>query len=179
LADRRESPPGSGKYEYLLQNSWGDKYNGWVSGDAIASAMNPNKGDRSGNIPPAGQGDGGSGANWGDQKYHRPTTKDSATQGDGSGYGQGNNPKRDSDGIKSGDALKQEMDQRKKIMEEEEARLREAQKKRTLDEQEQQLWNNIQKQKKEQMEREEEEKKRQELLRRMNGGDGGNGANEK
>lgn len=175
LVDRRESPPGSGKYEYLSQNSWGDPYNGWVSGDAVASAMNPRKGDRSGNT---GQGDGGGSAeNWGEQRYRRPkdggTSGGAATQGDGSGYGWNNKPQRDADGIKSGDQYKQELDQRKKIMEEEEQRLKDAQKKRALDEQEKQLLESIQKQKDLLIKQEEEEKKRQERLRRMNGGDSG------
>jgi hypothetical protein len=170
LADQRVNPE-TGKTEYLLQNSWGDKYNGWVSSDAIASAMNPRSanGDKSGIVPPAGKDSGGgSGADWGNQTYHRPgpASGGDQTSGDGKSYGQEKAPQRDSSGIKTDTDRTQEMDYRKQL--EQEREQREAQ----LKKEEQLELERVARERarKAQEELDEADRKRLDEQRRLNGG---------
>jgi hypothetical protein len=150
LVDQRVNPQ-TGQTEYLMQNSWGEKLNGWVTAEAISSAMNPRNGDRSGNPTPQG-GDGaqprndggGSSANWSEQNYVRPggggaQGGDAASGGssDGSNYGQNNNPRRNSGGILMDEAAKAERDYQERLKQDEEAQklIKEA-KQRQLEEEE-------------------------------------------
>jgi hypothetical protein len=170
LADQRVNPE-TGKTEYLLQNSWGDKYNGWVSGDAIASAMNPRAagGDKSGIVPTASGGTGSdSGANWGNQTYHRPGPASSGdqTSGDGKSYGQEGAPKRDSSGIKTDGERTQEMEYRKQ--QEQERLQHEAQLKKEQEEQDR-----IDRENRARAKREEDERFRIEQLERQRKQSGG------
>lgn len=168
LVDQRVNPE-TGKTEYLLQNSWGDKYNGWVAGDAIASAMNPRAagGDRSGIVPPAGRGGDESNPNWGEQPYHRPGKDSSQTSGDGRSYDQEGAPKRDSSGIKTDGDRQAEMDYRKKLAEEEEQRLRQEQQKKDKEEQER-----LEREARDHKLKDEEQQRKEfdERMRRMRGG---------
>lgn len=163
LVDQRVNPD-TGKTEYLLMNQWGDKYNGWVSADAIASAMNPRAagGDRSGIVPPSGGRD--SGANWGEQEYHRPDPGSSQTRGDGSGYGQEHSPERSPSGIKTDSDRQAEMDYRKKLEEEEKLR-EELQRKKDKDEQER-----LEREARARKDKEEQERLEQERLRKLREG---------
>jgi hypothetical protein len=109
ITGRREAgtnPDGTPKYEYQMANSWGDKYDGWVSGDQLAAAMNPKANGTGYSAVPGGDGppavpSGGDPGSGGGPRY-TPQGDNRPAPGEGAGGGSrdGTGPMRDQDGIK-------------------------------------------------------------------------------
>ncbi len=102
--------------EYFLHN-WGEKNSGWVSGDALASSMNPAKGDRSAAVPIAASQETTS-ISTQDKVLTRPPkigTPGTPGTGETSDYEGGNGAKRDPNGILIREQREAELSRREQL----------------------------------------------------------------